>query len=310
MQHRKMEREVVTLMVPDSDSRSGCHPTAIGRVMACCDWIWDIVDSNYAEHVDAPLPLMLPFIFNSADIYEEEEEEEDEEEEEEVAAVAAVAAALCIITSCVAFASILEARDARNEQRRRRVAPKSSCWHTTAKAPGKPGRLRTPGDDDSGEEDDSMSITEASTSDDGFSLRDGDDDDEPPPGEKRDAPVTTKKATQPFEMSESGSDVEIKNDPLPLLKSAPAPAVKSENEDLGDDLIRAALAKGKGKAACKEDQGDCTGHGDKVFLEDEKNLAGAKLVSKTTTVRKPSGSTKLPPKKAHGKAMETSDDEF
>ncbi|KAH9021892.1 hypothetical protein EDB85DRAFT_2152082 [Lactarius pseudohatsudake] len=92
-----------------------------------------------------------------------------------------------------------------------------------------------------------MSITKASTSDDGFSLRDGDDD-EPPPGEKRDAPVTTKKATQPFEMSESGSDVEIKNDPLPLLKSAPAPAVKSENEDLGDDLIRAVLAKGKGKA--------------------------------------------------------------
>ncbi|KAI9429900.1 hypothetical protein H4582DRAFT_2088035 [Lactarius indigo] len=47
-----------------------------------------------------------------------------------------------------------------------------------------------------------------------------------------------------FGISEPSSDVGIENDSLPL----PAPAAKGDDEDPGDDLIRAAPAKGKGKA--------------------------------------------------------------
>ncbi|KAH9171766.1 hypothetical protein EDB89DRAFT_2243310 [Lactarius sanguifluus] len=219
-----------------------------------------------------------------------------------------LAATLCVFASCIAFASILEAREARNEQRRR-------CRRTLCRGELHPNpRAGTPrqrlwasqedcgrrGDDDSGEEDDSTSTTEASTSDDGFSLHDDDDDDEePPPGEKRAAPVTTKKATQPFEMSD------------------PAPPVKSDNEDSGDDLIRAAPAKGKGKGvqADKRKSLDNEDEDSDAYIRRVKKTkattqAGAKLASKTTTVRKPSGSTKLPPKKAHAKATETSDVEI
>ncbi|KAH9066986.1 hypothetical protein EDB83DRAFT_2380249, partial [Lactarius deliciosus] len=242
---------------------------------------------------------MMPFIFNSADTYEEEEEEE-----EELAAVAAAAAAavffnMCIVVTCVVFVSI--------QQRLR--GSQEDC-----------GRR---GEDDSGEEDDSMSTTEASTSDDGMSLDDDDDDDdEPPPGDKRAAPVTTKKTTQPIEMSESSSDVEIANDPLPLLKNALTPAVKS---DSGNDLIRAAPAKGRSKAVLagkrkslddEDEDGDAyirpvkktkTTAQTRMTESFEKSPARAKLASKTTTVRKPSGSTNPPPKKVHAKANEASD---
>ncbi|KAH8982001.1 hypothetical protein EDB86DRAFT_3086592 [Lactarius hatsudake] len=246
---------------------------------------------------------MSPFIFNSAD---DEEEEEEEEEEEVAAAVAATVAAamffnMCIVVTCVVFVSI--------QQRLR--GSQENC-----------GRR---GEDDSGEEDNSMS-TKASTSDDGLSL--DDDDDEPPPGEKRAAPVTTKKTTQPFEMSKSSSDVEMANDPLLLLKNAPTPAVKSGDEDSGNVLIRSAPAKGRSKAvlAGKRKSLDDEDEDSDAYIRPvkktkttaqtrmtesfEKSPARAKLASKTTTVRKLSGSTKLPPKKVHAKANGTSDDEF
>ncbi|KAH9025047.1 hypothetical protein EDB85DRAFT_1985355 [Lactarius pseudohatsudake] len=186
---------------------------------------------------------------------------------------------MCIIVTCIVFVSI--------QQRLR--GSQEDC-----------GRR---GEDDSGEEDNSMSTTEASTSDDGLSL--DDDDDEPPPGEKRAAPVTTKKTTQPFEM-----------------------IVKSDDEDSGDDLIRAAPAKGKSKAVQagkrkslddeEDEDSDAyirpvkktkTTAQTRMTESFEKSPARVKLASKTTTVRKPSGSTKLPPKKVHAKATETSDDE-
>jgi DNA topoisomerase-2 len=67
------------------------------------------------------------------------------------------------------------------------------------------------------------------------------DDDPPPPPKKRAAPA--KKAPLKTEFR---SDAEMTDDPPPPLK---APAVKSEDDqDSGDDLVRAALAKGKGKA--------------------------------------------------------------
>ncbi|KAH9053713.1 hypothetical protein EDB87DRAFT_1690025 [Lactarius vividus] len=190
--------------------------------------------------------------------------------------------------------------------------PKSSCWDTPAKAPRKPGRLR--GEDS---EDDFVSTTEASASDDEFSLDDDDDDDEPPSAERRAVPATTKKAT--FETSESSPDVDIANDP----------AVQSDDEDSEDDLVRAAPAKGKGKAVQaqagkrrsldEEEDSDAytrpvkktrmTVHAT-TTVSSQKNPAGAKLASKTTTMRKASGSAKAPPKKTYGKAVESSDDEF
>ncbi len=207
------------------------------------------------------LPLMFPFMFNDADIYEEEE----------AAAVALIA--------IIAFISILGAREARNDQRRRHRRYLRRGELLPNPHVNTPDRGRG-GGDDSGEDDGSMptkkaagaansrkpiapaggasrtrpkATTKGSASDDGLSVYDDDDDDddgdgdddEPPPAKKRATPATSKKATQPFKMSESGSDVEMANDPsAPLSKKTPA---TSDGEDSEDDLIRAAPAKGKGK---------------------------------------------------------------
>ncbi|KAH9037042.1 DNA topoisomerase [Lactarius hengduanensis] len=189
----------------------------------------------------------------------------------------------------------------------------------------------------------------ASASDDGLGLDDDDDDDGPPPGKKRAAPPATKKATQAIKKSESGSDVEMADDPPPpppLPKKAQARPMKSEDEGSGDDLIRAAPAKGKGKAAQvakrkaqvapplllllspdddDEDsdayikpvkkskpaaQATMTEFFDKKLVAAASKTAAAKPASKTTTARKASGTTKPPPKKAPAKVAESSDDEL
>ncbi|KAH9163254.1 hypothetical protein EDB89DRAFT_2234341 [Lactarius sanguifluus] len=223
-------------------------------------------------------------------------------QEEDVAVVAAV---LCVI----ACASILGAREARKEQRRRRRrALRQGELHPNSRVGTPRQRLQesqedSGGSDDSSEEDDSMSTTETSTSDESFSLDDDDDDDEPPPAEKQAA--TTKKAMRPFEMGESSSDVKIANDPLRLPKKASPPGVKSDDEDSGDDLIRAVPAKGKVKAvrAGKRKSLDNDDKESDAYIRPvkknkttarammtesfEKNPAGVKLASKITTVHKP-----------------------
>ncbi|KAH9053716.1 hypothetical protein EDB87DRAFT_1690033 [Lactarius vividus] len=233
---------------------------------------------------------MLPFIFNGTGMDQEGE--------------LAVAAAISCVIAC---ASIIGAREAQKEQRRwRRRTLRQGKLHRNSRLGTFRQRLQESqedfgGSDDSSEEDDSMSTTETSTSDEDFSL-DDDDDDKPPPAEKQAAPVANKKTTQPFEMGESGLNVKIANDPLPLPKKALAPAV---NEDSGDGLIRAVPAKGNGKAG----QGGKRKSLDDVDQESDayirpvkknkttaratmaesckKNPAGVKLASKNTTVRKP-----------------------
>jgi DNA topoisomerase II len=76
-----------------------------------------------------------------------------------------------------------------------------------------------------------------------------DDEPPPPPPKKRAAAAAPAKKAPP--KIESGSDLEMADDhdlPSPPPKKV-APAVKSDDQDSGDDLVRAALAKGKGKAA-------------------------------------------------------------
>ncbi|KAH9065029.1 DNA topoisomerase II [Lactarius vividus] len=177
--------------------------------------------------------------------------------------------------------------------------------------------------------------TKASASDDWLGPDDDDDDDGPPPAKKRAALPATKKATQTIKKSESGSDVEMADDlpaPAPPKK---APPVKSDDGDSGDDLIRAAAAKGKGKAAqvvkrksLEDDDEDSDAYIKPVkkakptaqatmteFFEKTpaaaaSKTAAAKPASKTTTARKASGTTKPPPKKALAKVAESSDDEL
>ncbi|KAH8981997.1 hypothetical protein EDB86DRAFT_387101 [Lactarius hatsudake] len=225
-------------------------------------------------------------------------------EEEDVA----VAAAVLCVTAC---AYILGAHEERKERRRRRRrALRQGELHPNPRVGTPRQRLQESqedrgGSDDSSEEDDSTSTTETSTSDESFSL---DDDDEPPPAEKQAA--TTEKAMRPFEMGESSSDVKIANDPLRLPKKASALAVKSDDEDSGDDLIRAVPAKGKGKAVqagkrlrfflslvpsldkesdayirpVKKNKTTARATMTESF---EKNPAGVKIASRTTNVRKP-----------------------
>ncbi|KAH8989799.1 hypothetical protein EDB86DRAFT_3080803 [Lactarius hatsudake] len=247
-------------------------------------------------------------MFYNADIYREEKE------------AAAAAAALC-------FIAILEARDARNERRRRRRrALRQGEPHANPRARIPRQMLRESqedreGDDAEDEEDDSVYTEASSTSDDGFSHDDDDDDgddddDDEPPAERRAAPATTKKAT--FETSESGSDVDIANDP----------AVNGDDEDSEDDLVRAAPAKGKGKVvqAGKRKSLDNDDEDSDAYIRPvkkaktatqttmtesfEKNPAGGRIASKTTTVCTASGSTLPPPKNTHIQAVETSDIEL
>ncbi|KAH9019391.1 hypothetical protein EDB85DRAFT_2008243 [Lactarius pseudohatsudake] len=236
---------------------------------------------------------MLPLMFYNADIYREEEE------------AAAAAAALC-------FIAILEAREARKRRRRRRALRRGEPHRVGSPNPraGTPRQMLRESLEDHGGSDDSVSTTEASTSNDEFSP-DDDDEDEPPPAERA-AQAITKKAT--FETSESSSDVDIANDP----------AVNSDDEDSGDELVRAAPAKGKGKAvqAGKRKSLDNEDEDSDAYIRPvkkardgrtgsfEKNPAGDELASKTTTVRTASGSTKPPPKSAYIKAVETSDGEL
>ncbi|KAI9452419.1 hypothetical protein BJY52DRAFT_1226120 [Lactarius psammicola] len=100
------------------------------------------------------------------------------------------------------------------------------------------------GDNDYDDNDDGLSLD--GDEDNWLSLNDNDKDNEPPPAKKRAVLATT---TQPFKVSISSSDVEmVNNPPLPLPKKIPAPALKSDDEDLEDDLTWPALAKGKHKA--------------------------------------------------------------
>ncbi|KAI9436929.1 hypothetical protein H4582DRAFT_2077990 [Lactarius indigo] len=234
---------------------------------------------------------MLPFTFNSTDTDQEEE-------------VIINTVMLCAI----AIVSIFGAREARNEERRhRRRTLHPGELHPNPRVGTPRQRLRESqedrgGSDDSSEEDDSMSTTEASTSDEDFSL--DDDDDEPPLVEKRGAPAATKTTTQSFEMGESISGVKIANGPLPLPKKASAPTVKSDDEDSGDNFMRAVPAQGKGKATQggKRKSLDNDDEESDAYIRPikkgkttaratvteslEKNSAGVKLASKTTTVRK------------------------
>ena len=76
-------------------------------------------------------------------------------------------------------------------------------------------------------------------------------DERPPPPKKRTvAPAAAPAKKQPPK-AESGSDVEMADDaqPRPPAKQKKAAlATKDPDSDSGDDLVRAALEKGKGKA--------------------------------------------------------------
>ncbi len=82
--------------------------------------------------------------------------------------------------------------------------------------------------------------------DDGLSL----DDERPPPPKKR----TTAAAAAPAAKKrrpkiESGSDIEMADDPQPPPKQKKAtPTIKDADSDSADNLVRAVLEKGKGKA--------------------------------------------------------------
>ncbi|KAI0297539.1 type II DNA topoisomerase [Multifurca ochricompacta] len=201
------------------------------------------------------------------------------------------------------------------------------------------------GGDDSGDDDDFMPTKKAAAakarkpvvpatgtsrarpkakrSDDEMSF----DDEPPPPIKKRAAPE--KKA--PFKI-EPSSDMEMADDPLPPKEDAPPMKVKSDDdEDSGDNLIREALAKGKGKATQarkrrslgdEEDDKDAyikpakkakstTQASMKDFLGKKPPVskAVAKPPSKTTA-RKASGSTKALSKKAATKGAESSGDDI
>jgi DNA topoisomerase-2 len=75
------------------------------------------------------------------------------------------------------------------------------------------------------------------------------DDERPPPPKKRTiaAPAALAKKQPP--KAESGSDIEMADDPLPPKQKKASPTTKDLDSDSGDDLVRAALEKGKGKAA-------------------------------------------------------------
>lgn len=83
----------------------------------------------------------------------------------------------------------------------------------------------------------------ASDDDDRMSLDDDDDDEPaPPPPKKRAAP-----AKKPPPKIESDSDVEVADRPPPPTTTTNKPPAVKGDEDSGDDLVREALEKGKGK---------------------------------------------------------------
>ncbi|KAH9963556.1 DNA topoisomerase [Russula dissimulans] len=171
-----------------------------------------------------------------------------------------------------------------------------------------------------------------------------DDEPAPAPSKKRPAPPPTapvKKPTPP--KAESGSDVEKSVDHRPPPpKKAPAAARKKANddddEDSGDDLVRKALEKGKGKATTQGTKRKSMDNDDETDSEAqikpakktkpttaqpsvtdffEKKPAAPKAAAKSAastskpTARKASGSTKPPTKSAAAKKrMESSDDEI
>ncbi|KAH8999766.1 hypothetical protein EDB92DRAFT_1812884 [Lactarius akahatsu] len=202
----------------------------------------------------------------------------------------------------IALASILEAREARDELRRRRR-------HTLRR--GEPYPNPCAGTPSRKARKIAGVATTRTATDDKFSFND--DDDEPPPAEKhrRQPP---RNATRPFEISESSSDTEIVNDPLPALSLPyrrmlrPGPSC---DEDSGDDLVRAAPAKGKACKGLDNDDEDSdanirpikktmTTTQTTMTESSEKHPAGAKLASKLLP-------TKPPPKKAYATAVETRD---
>ncbi|KAF8264485.1 DNA topoisomerase [Lactarius quietus] len=143
--------------------------------------------------------------------------------------------------------------------------------------------------------------------------------------EKEERLPVKKRAAKPVKKSESDSDIEMVKDPPP----PPKLSLKSDDEDSGDELIRAALAKGKGKAAQtskrkspddEEDDSDSyikaikktkpTAQATVTEFFEKKPAAPAKLAAKATTARKASGSTKPAPKKAPAKVLKSSDDEL
>ncbi|KAN0123255.1 DNA topoisomerase, type IIA-like domain containing protein [Russula decolorans] len=170
------------------------------------------------------------------------------------------------------------------------------------------------------------------------------DDERPPPPKKRTvAPSTTTAPTakkRPPKI-ESDSDIDMSDDPQPpppKQKNA-APATKDADSDSGDNLVRAALEKGKGKAAqakaSKRKSGADSDEDSDAYIKPAKKAkpatqssmadffekptpaagsskAAAKPASKATTARKASGNTKSqpPPKKAPAKKVaESSDDD-
>ncbi|KAH8991598.1 hypothetical protein EDB86DRAFT_3079692 [Lactarius hatsudake] len=238
--------------------------------------------------------LPLPLMFYNADIYREEKE------------AAAAAAALC-------FISILEARDARMSDADGAGALSAKESRTRILVLGYPGKCSEKARKTARATTRRTRRTTrctpkaSSTSDDGFSHDDDDDDgddddDDEPPAERRAAPATTKKAT--FETSESGSDVDIANDP----------AVNGDDEDSEDDLA------GKRKSPDNDDEDSDayirsvkkakTATQTTMMESFEKNPAGGRIASKTTTVCTASGSTLPPPKNTHIQAVETSDIEL
>jgi DNA topoisomerase-2 len=145
-----------------------------------------------------------------------------------------MASALAVVVTQKAMATLCQQRRPPLPRRTLNPSPASGASHARPKA-----KKEHDDDDDDDDDDDEISFG----------------DERPPPPKERTLAPATAAATAPTKKqppkAESGSDVEMADDAQP--RSPPKQkkstlATKDPDLDSGDDLVRAALEKGKGKA--------------------------------------------------------------